>query len=939
MKVFEELTSIPGAGLAGLAFCTWRPNADPTKATTWFQFDKTKNYVLKLDIKDNYPDETPAHLNVTLSNETESTRTWPKEYGEDGFYVTGDYETYGFTFNISENFNIESNNAITVGFLADNAVGESFSVDTSAPGKIYFAEEVAYNIKNEKTSAETGLFAGDTATFEAQILNQIGSEGYLDQNVEWLVLDESRSEEISGFTIETDATTKNATVTVGDTVPSGTYAVVAYSEKYDMAMGQEIKVYDENYYKDYKPQTLTDNLLGRYDISPEREFQLKTQRHNTSINTDTDIESNITENKKWSNETSTYYPRAMKVVSELNIPGAGVAGVSFIVWKNGGTQWFKFDKSKNYVFKLDMKDNYPDETPVLANVTISNETEGTRTWSKEYGEDGFYLTGDYETYGFTFKVHENFNPDSGNSISVGFLAGNAVGESFSVDTSRRNIYLAEEKAYDIEFDKVSGPEKLQTGNSVTFEAKLVNQIGSEGYLTQDFDWYVMDTERKEFIDGFTIDVDAATKKATVTPGASVPTGRYDVVAVSDKYAMAKGQTIRVIADDYYNDYQKKAAPANIYETIYGANIPNGIMQRNTADVNVNKDNAPVYNFFASANISYGQYNAINGWITNKLSNTESYNKFEVGKSYLFKVRAKDASTNGEAAAINAVIHNETSSVMTHNWPVEKPSHSDGYVLTDEYADYIFTIPVGTNFDANAGKHFLTFGFAGGTLSGAAFDIDFSVEDAIYLAEEVVYDIKNEVKAGQTSLKAGETVTLEASVVNQLDKEGTLEQNFTWVAMDTNRKNIIEGITVTPNADTTEATVTVADTVAVGTYTIVAVSEDYDIAKGININVAAAAEKISAFEMKEDSGYVMLDATVVDSTAEKIFFVLAAYTGTALSAVKSLPVDVVDGVASVEGLYFDDALASGTTVKAFIWNYGTQDAIDNPNAFVTSLIVK
>ncbi len=706
-----------------------------------------------------------------------------------------------------------------------------------------------------------------------------------------------------------------------------------------MAKGQEIKVYDENYYKDYVAGAIDDNLLGYYNQTPEREFQNSTNR-NLSPHIDSDKE---LEGKTWGS-SNCYYPKTMKVYETLStdvMPGAGVAGLSLCPWKpSANIAWFQFDKQKTYVLKLDIKDNYPDETPVHINASISNETEVTRTWSKEYGAEGIYLTGDYKTYGFTFEIDPDFNIASNNAITVGFLQDNEVGESFSVDTSTSGkVYFAEEKAHDVKFEKVSGPEKLQTGNSATFEASVVNQIGSEGYLVQDFDWYVMDTDRKEFIDGFTVSVDASTKKATVTPGDTVPTGRYDVVAVSDKYGMAKGQSIRVIADDYYNDYQVKAAPVNIYETIYGENIANKVIQRNTDKLNINKDNDPVYNFYVTADLSYDAYNGMNGWITNKLSNTESHNKFEIGKSYLFKVRAKDASTNGEAAAINAVIHNETGTGTTHNWPIETPSHSDGYVLTSEYKDYIFTIPVGTNFDENSGKHFLTFGFAGGTLSGAAFDIDFSVDDAIYLAEEVVYDIKNTVKAGQTSLKTGETVTLEASVVNQLGGEGTLGQNFTWVAFDTTRKNIVEGITVTPNADTTEATVTIADTVAVGTYTIVAVSEDYDIAKGINIEVTAASEKISAFSLIEDSGYVMLDATVVDSTAEKIFFVLAAYTGKALTAVKSAPVDVVDGVASVDSHMFDDALASGTTVKAFIWNYGTQDAIDNPNAFETSLIVK
>ena len=965
MKVYETLSAdvMPGAGVAGLSLCPWKPSAN----VAWFQFDKQKTYVLKLDIKDNYPDETPVHINASISNETEGTRTWSKEYGAEGIYLTGDYKTYGFTFEIDPDFNIASNNAITVGFLLDNAVGESFSVDTSTSGKIYFAEEKAHDVKFEKVSGPENPQIGNSITFEASVVNQIGSEGYLTQDFDWYVMDADRKGFVDGFEIEVDETTKRATVRVGDTVSTGRYDVVAVSDKYGMAKGQTIKVYDQNYYKDYvkgeKPASIMrysyDADKGEYR-SGERGW-METSRNSRGVNTDRNFDGNILKTD-WGTAGS-YSPRSIytlypitgdKITQEGEdfgygtVGGDGMASVVYVAHNpNTGINYVKMDNSKNYVFSIDIKDNHPGEGEApLVNFAISNDNVAGRAWSKEYGAEGFRVTGEWQTYAGTFDLPDTFRNDGVQTISSGFMIGNGAGESIAFKTSNLgDIYLAEEVDYDITNTKVSGPEKLQPGLSATFEASVVNQIGSEGYLTQDFDWYVMDTDRKEFIDGFEIEVDETTKRATVTVGDTVSTGRYDVVAVSDDYGMVKGQTIRVVADDYYEDYQVKAAPANIYETIYGDKIVNGIMQRNSGSVNVNQDNAPVYNFFASADASYSAYNGIDGWITNKhvidaqANIAESYNKFEVGKTYLFKIRAKDASTNGKNTVINAIIHNENGNGNTHNWPLETPGAKLGQKLTSEYQDYIFTIPVGENFDVTADRHFLTFGFSSVMEAGAAFDVDFSVEDSVYLAEEVVYDIKNTVKAGQTTVSVGGNVTLEASVVNQLDKEGSLEQNFAWVAMDTDRRNIIEGITVTPSADTTEAIVTVADTVAVGTYAIVAVSEDYDIARGINIDVVAAAEKISALELIEDSGYVMLNATVVDSTAEKIFFVLAAYAGETLSAVKSIPVDVVDGVATTDGQMFDDALASGTTVKAFIWNYGTQDAIDNPNNFDTSLIVQ
>ena len=246
--------------------------------------------------------------------------------------------------------------------MIGNGTGESISYRTSAIDDVYFAEEVAYNIINEKTSEDKGLFAGDSATFEAKLLNQIGSEGYLDQTITWLVMNEDRTEEMPGFIMDVDDTTKELTLTVCEEAENGKYVVLAYSEKYDMAMGQTINVCGKASFVDYVPEELNDNLLGHYDVSPEREFFLKGTRHNTSIDSDTNIE--VRDNAHWSNETGIYQTRAMKIFSDLNIPGAGVAGLSFAPWRpnqkepNKATTWFRFDKSKNYVFKIDLKDNY-----------------------------------------------------------------------------------------------------------------------------------------------------------------------------------------------------------------------------------------------------------------------------------------------------------------------------------------------------------------------------------------------------------------------------------------------------------------------------------------------------------------------------------------------------------------------------------------------------
>ena len=134
--------------------------------------------------------------------------------------------------------------------------------------------------------------------------------------------------------------------------------------------------------------------------------------------------------------------------------------------------------------------------------------------------------------------------------------------------------------------------------------------------------------------------------------------------------------------------------------------------------------------------------------------------------------------------------------------------------------------------------------------------------------EKAYDI--DVTADNNTVVQGSTFTVSAKILNQLDRVYSGGNgDFDWYAMDTDRKEIIDGITIT-KAENGMATVAVADTVEEGDYTIVAVSEDYDgFVKGLTITVEEA-DVIEGITLSENNGVVTVSTDTALINAKLIF---------------------------------------------------------------------
>jgi len=202
---------------------------------------------------------TDTAINFGVYDYSQYKLLYTSEYGKEGLALT-DSEWIPFegtihipagTSGVAPQFVIGLSETAPNGTSADARIvaEENYSTSKYVP-EMYIAEEVAFDIENTLTSGDATVSLGDTLTFEAGLTNQLGLPGSLDQTFVWKAMDTTRQNEISGITVEPSDDTKSATVTIEGSVAPGSYDIVAYSEKYDMAKGCTITMEAPYYYED-----------------------------------------------------------------------------------------------------------------------------------------------------------------------------------------------------------------------------------------------------------------------------------------------------------------------------------------------------------------------------------------------------------------------------------------------------------------------------------------------------------------------------------------------------------------------------------------------------------------------------------------------------------------------------------------------------------------
>lgn len=186
----------------------------------------------------------------------------------------------------------------------------------------------------------------------------------------------------------------------------------------------------------------------------------------------------------------------------------------------------------------------------------------------------------------------------------------------------------------------------------------------------------------------------------------------------------------------------------------------------------------------------------------------------------------------------------------------------------------------------------------------------------------------DVKVSQVA--NADALTFKAEVINQLGTtQGVNNQKFEWFAMNTERTERIDGITLTPSADTTTVTAEVDEDLADGTYAIVAVATDYGMVKGFNYEKTPAAPAEFAVTGAEyDIGTLTVSCEGIPATGKTIIVYFAKYLNDAFNGAEIKPI-VFDGTNATDSDTVEFATSMTETVKAFIWDTDMNALMDAP----------
>lgn len=463
--------------------------------------------------------------------------TFPVEY-PDGMKIKGsEWQNFTATLHIPETGWKGANNThFYFGYAYTGLVDECERVVAIKKDSVYIGEEYAYDMQVTASSKICAVGKTTYLTVDATVLNQIGSTGYLDQDVSWYALNDERTSYADGITI-IENSDGSATVSVANTVPAGTYDIVAASDTYDgIQKGISIKV--KNPYEDYVPG---DAMEGNFieDTTGEVLFPTWIPNDVTSIGTT----SSGTDDEAW---TVASYKNVESSVLEMNASGVGGAGISADAYNAAQN----LSAGKKIVIGAKVKATTG--TPIIK--TSMYHLQSTPIFPAEYPQasEGFTVSGSqWQDFGATLQIPESGWRGYEHTIFyLGFVYTGKIWDGprgFAV--KKNSFYMGEERAYDIKVTADSTKWTEGETTAITLDATVVNQVGTEGYLNQNVTWHALDATRSFEVPGINVQ-ENSDGTATVTVAETIPSGVYDIVAVSDAYEdFVRGVRITVVADE------------------------------------------------------------------------------------------------------------------------------------------------------------------------------------------------------------------------------------------------------------------------------------------------------------------------------------------------------------------------------------------------------
>ena len=502
-------------------------NLDYYKAgTTYVYTAKVKNVSEDTTLTPYYGIAIPTKNTYSYNDATGSN-----EYGKDGMAVTStDWMDFKATITFPDDWNEESTSTavgqkIFAGIGKKSDLGSAVTVSSAVGDSLYLAEEIAYGINIHYDAElvygeELRLVQNGSITLNAEIVNQIGIPGTLEQDIKWAVVSEDRQSLIDNITAQVNGNT--VTLSCDETLPEGRYAAVAISEQYDIVKGIEFDVVEDlsGKYGDFIQQGTAENLIQKPGNSG---FAAKSSA-----------------NIQYTAKTGYVTVEALDNIES----GLGVEGLKVrTVGANGLPSSCNFEPGKRYIIKARVRNPKP-EIQAYFNASISNGTPDTLALTTEYGNEGMLLTEEWQEFNASISVSENYNREAaaaGRDFRLGFTTGTLKGAQADIELS---VSLEEELLMDFTNEIIGDDNILTPDKALTLRAEMINQQGLSIPLPEDLSWVALTRDRTSEVEGF---IFTANNDGTVTVSAlqSAPAGSFIIAAYSESCNAAKGVLVTV----------------------------------------------------------------------------------------------------------------------------------------------------------------------------------------------------------------------------------------------------------------------------------------------------------------------------------------------------------------------------------------------------------
>lgn len=835
--------------------------------------------------------------------------TYDNIYKGDGFIPEEEWVDYKTTLT-------SAGDGFTLCFGFSNAVaGDAFLVDFG--DGVYYAPEEAYNVKVETTGAKNEVIAGGKNTYKAELLNQIEIPGTLSQEFTWSVVD-AEGNGVEGLTVTAGDSSNEATVVASADVPFGTYYLKAVSVPTSWQKTLAIEVVEgpvDPYAKDYVPGAIPENKVVNFESS----FWA------TNTLADSKVEllgTNWINGKGWATAQILAKSDIDTVSPYYGSAGLYIKTVTDATYSKIEMNSEDYVDGDHYVFMFAARNADTSIKDVKLRVGVWNGTySGT---SKDYipvqeYPDGMVSLPDNGDWVVVKATLPNRTTGvAAPSIRMGLPVGSVAGTKVELNSLYEDVqqaYYAKEVPHSVEIE-AKNENSVSTGSKSVFTAKLLNQLGLTGYLNQDEVTFSVGDDRGNPIDGLTVTSDGAT--ATVSASQDVAEGEYYLRAEylkGDGTVMRKTLAIQVAcAIPLTADFVQPEMPENLtYHNQVGgsngcqwtaSNVPEDMAEGSkgtatklymTSDRLTGMDN----NWFATGIFIVDKTKAN----TAPAGTAESAKRFlpEANTDYVFSVKARSVNGNVNVGIAN----NDT----WGKW-ITGAHGNNGINIGKDWTDFKTTL---STVDNSAYKfNYLSFGI----VTGEAADYIVVDPSSFYLAEEVTYEF--DITASAKTVAAGDTIELDATLLNQIGTEGTLSQKFTWVAVSDDRTEYLDGITFDIHEDdASKVTVAVSEDMAARDYLIVAQNEKEEVSKHYTLTVTESDYDVTELNLTTGSDSATLESISVNSD-KKVAVVIAAYNANGFVKANETTLTPKDGVATLSEALSLTGLSAGDAVRVFVW---------------------